>query len=56
MRKLMLWIAGLVLICVVLVAIFYAVMIAAAIALAGIVLLAIMEGYARFRIWRSRER
>ena len=29
---------------------------AAAIALAGIVLLAIMEGYARFRIWRSRER
>lgn len=52
----MLWIGGLLLVCVVIVAIFYAVMIAAAIALAGIVLLAIMEGYARFRIWRSRER
>jgi hypothetical protein len=50
----MLWIGGLLLVCVVLVAIFYAVMIAAALALAGIVLLAIMELYARFRIWRSR--
>jgi len=51
----MLWIGGLLLVCVVLVAIFYAVMIAAALALAGIVLLAIMELYARFRIWRSRD-
>lgn len=51
----MLWIGGLLLVCVVLVAIFYAVMIAAAIALAGVVLLAIMELYARFRMWRSRE-
>ena len=55
MRKLILWVGGAILVCVLVVAIFYAMMIVAALALAGIALLAIMELYARFRIWRSRD-